>query len=224
MPSNHEHNSWPAGERPKTWHNNTNLMDPIETLLGLCIGAGLSAACGFRVFVPMLVISLAAKAGHLHLASGFEWLGSDMAVLTFFAATVLEVLAYYVPWVDNLMDSIATPAAVIAGTVVTASMVSDVSPLLQWTLAAIVGGGTAAVVQGATVVARGASSLMTGGLANPVIATAELGGSFTASLFAVFLPLLGLAMLMMFFGVLVFLHFRNKRRKAAVVPPPLARA
>src|SRR6266511_2330552 len=134
----------------------------METILSLLVGIGLSAACGFRVFVPMLVVSIAAHAGHLKLAQSFSWMGSDPALIAFAVATGLEVLAYYVPWLDNLLDTAASPAAVIAGTIVTASLVTDLSPLLKWTLAVIAGGGAAGLVQGTTVVTRAASTATTG--------------------------------------------------------------
>src|SRR6266404_582426 len=98
----------------------------METLLSICVGIGLSAACGFRVFVPLLVMSIAALSGHLTLAHGFEWIGSYPALVAFAVATCLEIAGYYIPWVDNLLDTIATPAAIIAGTIITAAMVTDV--------------------------------------------------------------------------------------------------
>src|SRR5215218_4671489 len=109
----------------------------MELLLSVCVGLGLSAACGFRVFVPLLVMSIAANSGHLHLAPSFDWIGSPGALATFGVATAMEIGAYYVPWLDHFLDTLATPTAVVAGTIVTASMVTDVSPFLKWTLAAI---------------------------------------------------------------------------------------
>src|SRR5437763_11567122 len=108
-----------------------------EFILALCIGVGLSAACGFRVFVPLLIMSIAASSGHLNLAPGFQWIASPAAMAAFSVATVLEVAGYYIPWVDHLLDTIATPAAIIAGTIVTASMVTGMSPFMRWTLALI---------------------------------------------------------------------------------------
>ncbi len=99
----------------------------MDTLLGIAIGIGLSAACGFRVFVPLLVMNLMAQSGQLHLSSGFDWIGSHYATVAFATATTLEVLGYYIPWVDHVLDIAATPAAVIAGTVATASMADIVS-------------------------------------------------------------------------------------------------
>jgi len=172
----------------------------METFLSVLVGFGLSAACGFRVFVPLLVVSIASHSGHLQLSPGFEWMGSDAALVAFATATVLEIAGYYIPWVDNLLDTVASPAAIIAGTLVTASLVTDMSPFLKWTLAVIAGGGVAGLVQGATVVTRGASSAGTGGLANPILATAELGGSLITSLLSLIAP----ALVVFMIGVLLF--------------------
>ena len=161
----------------------------MDNVLAILVGLGLSAACGFRVFIPLLVMSIAAHSGHLSLTPGFAWIGSNTALITFAVAAVLEISGYYVPWVDHLLDTLATPAAVVAGTVVMASCISDMSPFLRWTLAAVAGGGTAGLVQGATVLGRGASSGLTGGLGNPLFATAELGGSVFTSILALVVPL-----------------------------------
>ena len=177
----------------------------MEILLSLCIGIGLSAACGFRVFVPLLIVSMASLSGHLSLAAGFQWLGTYPALVAFALATALEIAAYYIPWVDNLLDTVATPAAVIAGTIVTASLVTDISPFLKWTLAVIVGGGAAGLIQSATVVTRSASSVGTGGLANPILATIELGGSILTSIMAIAVPVLTVLLV----GVIVFFAARK---------------
>ena len=190
-------------------------MDGIETLLTVCLGIGLSAACGFRIFVPMLVLSIATRSGHVELATGFDWIGSTPALITFSVATVLEIGAYYIPWLDNLLDSMASPVAVVAGTVITASVVTDVSPLMQWTMAIIAGGGAAAAVQATTVVTRGASSVGTGGLGNPIVATAELGGSLFMSVLSVFLPLLAVGLAV---GVVGFAGYKYQSRKNAPKP------
>lgn len=160
----------------------------METLLSICVGIGLSAACGFRVFVPLLVMSIASLSGHVTLAHGFEWIGTYPALMSFAVATCLEIGGYYLPWLGHLLDTLATPAAIVAGTVVTASAVADLSPFLRWTLAVIAGGSVAGLVQGATVVTRGASTLTTAGLANPLVATLELAGAVITSVLAVVMP------------------------------------
>jgi hypothetical protein len=187
----------------------------METLLSLCVGIGLSAACGFRVFVPLLIMSLASFSGHLSLAPGFQWIGSYPALISLSVATVLEIAGYYIPWVDHLLDTLATPAALVAGTIVTASFVTDVSPFLRWTLAVIAGGGAASLVQASTVLARGASTLTTGGLGNPVFATAELAGSVVTSLLAIVAPALTVALVLLLVALLARRLIRLKTRQSA---------
>lgn len=190
----------------------------MDTVLSIALGIGLSAACGFRVFVPLLVISAATYTGHMSLSSGFEWIGTLPALIVFGMATILEILAYYIPWLDQVLDAIATPAAVVAGIVASASIFTEVAPLLRWTLALIGGGGIAGLVQGATVLTRLKSTAFTGGLGNPVISTAELGGSIVTSLLALLVPVI--CVIVIFFGlVVVFIKARRvlfgKRKNVA---------
>ena len=188
----------------------------METVLSVCVGIGLSAACGFRIFVPLLVMSIASRTGHLTLAHGFDWISTDPALIAFSVATVVEILGYYIPWVDHVLDTVASPAAVIAGTIVTASMVSDMSPFLKWTLAVIAGGGAAGLVQGTTVLTRGASLASTAGLANPVVATMELGGAVITSVMAIIVPLLVLALLVLFLAIAGRKIYRRRARAQVV--------
>ena len=158
--------------------------------MGLIVGVGLSAACGFRVFVPFLGMSIASMAGHLDLSSGFEWIGTWPALIAFATATVLEIGAYYIPWLDNLLDTAAVPMATVAGVMVTASQIGDMSPFMRWSLAAIVGGGVSLTVQGGTVVARATSSATTGGFGNFVFSTLELIAAAVFTVMAVVVPIL----------------------------------
>ena len=166
----------------------------METLIGIVVGIGLSAACGFRVFVPLLVMNLASLSGLLHLSPGFAWIGSYYATVAFGSATIVEVLGYYIPWLDHVLDIVTTPAAVIAGTVATASMVTDLSPFLKWTLALIAGGGIAGLVQGTTVALRATSSATTAGIGNPLFSTLELAGAIFTALLAILVPVLCLVL------------------------------
>lgn len=164
-----------------------------DLIIGLPIGIGLAAACGFRIFVPLLAMSIASMTGHLELAEGFMWIGTPAAVAAFSVATALEIGAYYVPWIDNLMDTVATPSAVIAGSIVTASCIADMSPLMTWSVGIIAGGGTAGVVQVGTSLTRAASTALTGGLGNPIVSTGEAVGSVTMAGLSIFTPLLAMA-------------------------------
>jgi len=168
----------------------------MEIFLSICLGIGLSAACGFRVFVPLLCLSIAAHfgAGHVHLAKSFAWVGSYPAMIAFGVATLVEIIAYYVPWLDNALDSAAVPVATIAGIFVTASVVTDIDPFWRWTMAVIAGGGIAASTQLATTKARVASSLTTGGFANPILSTVEAVSSTVLSVFAVIWPIVALVL------------------------------
>jgi hypothetical protein len=166
-----------------------------QMLLSFLVGVGLAAACGFRVFVPLLVMSAAAQAGHLSLASGFEWIGTKPALIAFAAATVLEVLGYFIPFVDHLLDIAAAPAAAVAGIVVMASSLVGMSPFLRWSLALVAGGGVASLVHFGTGAVRLASTATTGGLGNPAVASAELGGAAALSVLAITLPLAAAALL-----------------------------
>ena len=167
----------------------------METFLGIAVGIGLSAACGFRVFVPLLVMNLASLTGQLHLSPGFAWIGSYYATVAFSTATIVEILGYYIPWLDHVLDIGATPAAVVAGMVATASMVTDISPFLKWTLALIAGGGIAGLVQGTTVALRATSSASTAGIGNPLFSTLELAGSIITALLAILIPILCLVLI-----------------------------
>ncbi len=167
----------------------------METLLGVAVGIGLSAACGFRIFVPLLVMNLASLGGLLHLSPGFAWIGSYQATVAFGTAAIVEVLGYFLPWLDHVLDMITTPAAIMAGTVTTAAMITDLSPFLQWTLALIAGGGMAGLVQGTTVALRATSSAATAGMGNPLFATLELVGSIVTALLAILAPILCLALI-----------------------------
>lgn len=160
----------------------------MDTLLSICIGIGLSAACGFRVFVPPLVMSTAAVFGHLTLSPNLAWMGTYPALIAFAVATCIEVTAYYIPWVDHLLDTVATPMAIASGTVITASLIPDTDPMLQWTVALIAGGGSAGTIQAFSGIARLASTVMTGGLGNALISTIELGSSIILSGLAIAVP------------------------------------
>src|SRR4051812_35963481 len=135
----------------------------MDQLLAICAGVALSAACGFRVFVPLLAMAVAVHTGHLSPGHGFEWIGGRPAIVRFRVAMVSEVLAYYIPWVDHSLDAVMTPAAVAAGTVLTAAVLpSDVlPPAVKWAAAIVAGGGAAGTVQAGTVVVRGAYGLTT---------------------------------------------------------------
>jgi hypothetical protein len=165
-----------------------NLLD-VNTLVSLLLGISLSAACGLRLFLPFLVVSATAIIGHLSLPSDISWLSSDQALIMLAIASVIEILAYYIPFIDNLLDPIALPLATIAGTLVTASTLPEMNSLVQWTLAAIVGGGSAGLIKGTTSLSRLGSTLLSGGWANFLLSTAEWVGATLLTFLALTLPI-----------------------------------
>jgi Domain of unknown function (DUF4126) len=183
-------------------------MSAPEIAVSIALGVGLAAAVGFRVFVPLLIASIAAYAGHLHLSDSFAWLGTLPAVITMGVAAVVEVAAYYIPGVDHLLDVIMTPTAIVAGALVSAAVIVDLPPLVKWGTAVIAGGGAAAFTQSITALLRVKSTAMTVGLANPAVATAELGSSVVISLLALLVPVLALVAI----AVLVLFVVRRARR------------
>jgi hypothetical protein len=154
----------------------------------------LAAACGFRVFVPPFVVGVLHATGQIELAESLQWIGSPLALVAFGGAMGLEVVAYFIPVVDNVLDTVATPASVVAGTVVSASVLTDVSPLVQWSTAAILGVGVTAPLQVATATLRGASTVSTGGFANPLMAAGETVGAGLITGLGIFAPIIGLVL------------------------------
>ena len=168
-----------------------------EIITAVAIGIGLSASCGFRVFVPMLVASIAAKVGIFPVNEGFQWLASWPAIVSFGTATIAEILAYYIPFVDNLLDTITTPLAVGGGTLLLTSVLPIDNDFLKWAVGFLFGGGAAATVQGGTVLTRLASTKLTAGVGNQVVATGEHAAAFGTSVLAVIIPLVFAALVIL---------------------------
>jgi hypothetical protein len=185
-------------------------MITIETILSIFLGIGLASAAGFRVFLPLFALSLASYFNVWELNDSWQWIGGIPALLTFGMAMIAEVFAYYIPFVDNVLDTIATPLAAIAGTVTIASTVVDVSPMMTWVLAIIAGGGTATAMQGMTTMTRLASTVKTGGIGNPVVSTAETGTALTLSSLAIFLPVIAVIVVILLFILIYWLYKKIK--------------
>ena len=173
-----------------------------ESIISIFLGIGLAASVGFRVFVPLFALSLAGYFDVIPLNESWLWVASVPAVITLGIATFAEIFAYYIPWFDNLLDTIAVPLAAIAGTAVMVSTVTDLSPVITWALAIIAGGGTATAIKGTTASTRLTSTATTGGLANPIISTVETGTSMVMSIFSIFLPIVAIILVVLIsFGI-----------------------
>ncbi|MDP6305827.1 MAG: DUF4126 domain-containing protein [Verrucomicrobiota bacterium] len=189
--------------------------------MSIMIGVALSATCGFRVFVPLLAVNIGTRAldanGQplIELAGGFDWLSSDIALMVFLVATLFEIGGYYIPWIDNLLDTIASPASIVAGTVITASFVTGMDPWLQWLLGVIAGGGAAGAVQATTVVARAGSTVTTGGLGNPIVASVETSGAFLGSALSIVAVKFAIVLFVLLLGGGVWIWWRRRRHELA---------
>jgi hypothetical protein len=163
----------------------------VETFLSVLTGIGVAAACGFRVFVPLLALGLAGRSGYVPLNESFAVLSTMPALIALGTAATLEVGGYYMPWVDHLLDLAASPAAIAAGVLASAAVITDLPPVLKWGIALIGGGGAAGLLHGATSLLRVKSTATTGGVGNPVVSSGELIASVVTSLLALLVPVVG---------------------------------
>jgi hypothetical protein len=187
-----------------------------ELITAVAIGIGLAASAGFRVFVPMLVAAIAAKTGVLPLNESFQWLSSWTAIAILGTATVVEILAYYMPVVDNLLDTISTPLAIGAGTLLLTSVLPIDSELMRWITGAAIGGGSAAVVQSGSALTRLTSTKLTAGIGNPVVATIENVAATGTSILSLIIPFFILALFLLL-TILLFTAVRRRLRRRAVM-------
>ena len=179
----------------------------METFSAICLGLALATACGMRVFLPLLALSAGMKLGVVSPSESFAWVGHTPVLVGLGVAATLEVLGYFIPWVDHALDVVATPLAAVAGTLAAATQLvgaEHIDPMLGWAGSVLGGGGLALLTQGATVLTRTASTATTAGLANPVVAAAETTGALTLSVAAVALPIAGVLMV----GVAGYLTWR----------------
>jgi uncharacterized protein DUF4126 len=191
----------------------------VDTVASVFAGVALAAACGFRVFVPLLVLSIASTLGAIPLADDFAWLATMPALIALATATIMEIAAYYVPWLDHALDVVATPAAILAGVITTAAVVADLSPVLRWSLAIVGGGGVAGAVQGGTVLLRLKSGVMTAGVGNPIVSTGETASSTVTSVLAVVMPIVAFFLVLATIVLLVMIARRAIAPARPAEPP-----
>ncbi len=183
-----------------------------ETILSIFLGVGLAASVGFRVFLPLFALSLASYFNFWELNESWQWIGSMAAVVTLGVATFVEVFAYFIPWVDNVLDSFAVPLAAIAGTAVMVSTIANLDPVVTWSLAIIAGGGTATAIKSAGATGRIASTATTGGFANPIVSTVETGTAVAVTAASIFAPMIAMVLVIIIL-VIIFRIYRKLRPK-----------
>lgn len=185
----------------------------MDIILSIALGISLAAACGFRVFTPLLVLGLAGRFGELPLTDVLAWTASSTGLVCLSCATLAETLAYYIPWVDNALDTVSTPLALVAGTLMMGGQMEALPDVMQWGLAIVAGAGSAGAVQVGTTALRAGSTATTGGLGNFVVATGENIMAAIGSVLAVLAPLLaGLGfVLLCLLGWIVIRRIRRRR-------------
>lgn len=182
--------------------------------VAIALGVALAAAAGLRVFIPLLLASVAAHFGRFELSPAFEWLATWPALIAFSVAAVVEIGAYYLPGVDHALDVITGPLALAAGVLLVVAPLGDLSPMWRWSIAVVAGAGAAGITQAASTLLRVKSATLTGGVGNPLVASAELGGSLLLSLLAVLLPVLALLFVVLVVWGLFAMRRRMRRREA----------
>lgn len=199
--------------------------------LAVCAGLGLSAACGLRVFLPLFVAAIAARAEFLHVGPQFDWLGTNAAIVIFGTATVVEVVGFLVPWVDHVLDLLAAPLSAVAGAVLMTSQLGVLTvpgaegadpllhPAFAWTLGIIAGATTASGVEAASIAGRVSSSVLTIGWLNPIYGMIETVLAFGMSLLALIVPVVAGILVLLFLPLLLvavwrILVWRRKQRQA----------
>lgn len=183
------------------------------TILSFFLGIGLAASAGFRIFVPLFALSVATHLGAdvLNLNENWQWIGSWAALITLGVATLVEIISYYIPVVDNLLDSIAVPLAAIAGTILMASTLLDMGEVATWALAIIAGGGTAAAVSGTTAATRAVSTGTTAGTGNFLVNTGETATASVLSLTSLLWAPIAFVLVLIILFIIYKVWKRSKR-------------
>lgn len=185
----------------------------LQWIPGLLLGVALSAGSGFRIFIPLLVSNLAAKFGLVSLSENFAWMASNKATMILVVATFAEIGGYYITFIDNILDSIALPASVVAGTLLTTQFLKIDDPVLQWGLGLLAGGGVAGTIQSGTTLLRLGSTKFTAGFGNPFFSTIENLLSAFISLISIWIPLLMGVLAVLFVVWILKKLFSIKKRK-----------
>jgi len=184
------------------------------TIFSILLGIGLAASVGFRIFVPLFALSIASYYDVIPLNDNWEWISDMPALITLGIATIVEIIAYLIPWLDNALDTIAVPLAAVAGTAVVLSTAADLEPLVTWSLAIIAGGGTATAIKTSTSTTRLASTATTGGVANPIVSTVETGSSIIMAVLAFVAPVLAIILVVIVLWLMfkVFKWFKPSKK------------
>jgi Domain of unknown function (DUF4126) len=184
----------------------------------VALGIALSACCGFRIFIPMLAAAVAAYNHWFTFSEDMQWLGSVPAIICFATAAIVEVAAYYFPFLDNILDAAATPLAIAAGTILAFAIipVQNHEPMLRWVTALIAGGATAGTIHVGTGLLRLFSTKATLGTGNPLVATGENAVAVTVSILSFVVPVIIAIVLLLVVTWIVYKGIRRLGKSRAL--------
>ena len=114
-----------------------------EPIAAVIVGLLLSLSAGVRITLPLLAVNLLAVYHEITLPQNVAWLGTQSTLIILAAACAAETITHFIPAAGTWIKAMATPLAFAAGTLLMAVPLGDKNPLYQWTLAAVLGGGTA---------------------------------------------------------------------------------
>lgn len=167
----------------------------MELFSGLLSSLGLSSAAGLNAYIPLVLVGLMQHFGLVHLAQPFDLLGNLWLLLGITVVGALDFVGDKIPGIDSAIHTFGGILNAAAGAVLFASnthLIGHVDP----NVSLLIGFLTAGTVQAGRTVIRPASTVTTGGLANPAISLAEDGASATLSVLAVFAPIVAALMLL----------------------------
>jgi hypothetical protein len=180
----------------------------------LAMGFALAACVGLRTFLPLLAAGVLARLGYVSLGDHFEWMASTPALVVFGSAALFEILADKVPWLDHALHAAEAFVKPVAGTLIAASVLTELDPVMAITLGLIAGGTVAGAVQALRGTARVASTALTGGLGNPVLSIFDDAAATVGIVLAFVLPLLAAMIVIGLAVLLARLNFRGRRASA----------
>lgn len=190
-------------------------------MIEFLIGSSLAASAGLNAWMPLFLLGLADRfIPAMQLPGGWSWLSSDVALWIIGVLLVLEIIADKIPALDSINDIVQTvlrPAsggiAFGAGASAQTIAVDDPTSFFAdnaW-VPIVVGIGIALAVHVVKAVGRVGANTVTGGLAAPVLSTAEDGASFLLAVSAIVVPVLALVLLI---GLIVAAVALARRRRA----------
>ncbi|WP_435745599.1 DUF4126 domain-containing protein [Microbacterium sp. PMB16] len=201
-------------------------------MIEFVIGSSLAAAAGLNAWMPLFLLGIADRLlPAMVLPAGWSWLSSDIALWIIGALLALEIVADKIPALDSVNDviqSIIRPAAggvaFGAGSGAQTIAVDDPSSFFTdntW-VPVVAGVAIALVVHVLKAGARLAANATTGGLAAPVLSTAEDGASFALAAAALIVPILAGLLLLGLVVLVIVLVRRRRLRKRREIPTPAA--